>query len=40
MGCSHTVEIESAPSFIDGKRNNKKNKNIRRNSVEMTQDIT
>jgi hypothetical protein len=40
MGCSHSLEIEPAPSLVDGKRSNKKNKNVRRNSVDLTEAIT
>jgi hypothetical protein len=40
MGCSHSVDTESAPSLVDGKRNNKKNKILRRPSVDLTEAIT
>ncbi len=36
MGCSHSVDTEGGPSLVDGKRNNKKNKILRRPSVDMT----
>ena len=36
MGCSHSVETEGAPTLVDGKRSNKKNKHLRRTSVDMT----
>lgn len=36
MGCSQSIDTETAPTLIDGKRSNKKNKNLRRNSVDLT----
>lgn len=40
MGCSHSIDTENPPSLIDGKRHNKKNKNFRRPSVDLTEAIT
>lgn len=40
MGCSHSVDTEGVPTLVDGKRGNKKNKILRRASVDMTEAIT